>query len=151
MSKSRLSEQTRSPHLSRGFPVAAVLALTFNLGCTSVSIQRLEPLDAAVEPADSVAVLNELPSVPYRAVARIEVRDLGLGRTPAQLREKLIAKASSLGANAVVLELPTAPRGLFVAPGVVSLYDDLTVSGLAIIQQLPQGGSGSGTADDQPE
>lgn len=145
MPKSRFSEQSHS-HLPRGLAFLAVLVLTFNLGCASVSIQRFEPLAAAGRPAESVAVLDELPSVPYRAIARIEVRDRGLGRSSAQLRDKLIATAATLGANAVVLESPSTPRGLFIAPGVVSLYDDLMVAGLAIIQELPQGGSA--TADD---
>ena len=141
MSKNRLSKQPRSPHAHRSPLAFALLALTLNLGCASVSIQRFEPADIAVMPAVSLAILKELPSVPYRAIARIEVRDRGLGRSSAELRDELIATALGLGANAVVLESLSTPRSLFVAPGVVSLYDDLVVSGLAIIQQLPQGGS----------
>ena len=140
MSKSRLSEQLRSPHVLRGLPVLAAIVLTFNLGCTSVSVQRLEPRGSAIKPADTVAILDEVPSVPYRALARIEVRDRGRGRSAARLREKLIATASKLGANAVVLESPSTYRSLFVAPWVVSHYDDLMVSGLAIVQESPPGG-----------
>jgi hypothetical protein len=150
MPTSRLSEQQDSPHRPRGLPVLAVLVLTLNLGCASVSIQRLEPLDTTTEPADSVAILNEIPAVPYRALARIEVRDRGRGRSAAQLREKLIATASSLGANAIVLESPSTRRRLFVFPGLVSHYDDLMVSGLAIIRQLSRGGHGS-AGDVTPE
>jgi Holliday junction resolvasome RuvABC ATP-dependent DNA helicase subunit len=80
-------------------------------------------------------VLTAFPSAAYRAIGRIQVRDRGLGRTEAQLRRKLIAAASELGADAVVLDRSSTRRsvGSLLEPFV--LYDDLLVSGVAIVRQ----------------
>jgi hypothetical protein len=83
-------------------------------------------------------VLHELPSGPYRAIARIEVRDRGLGQSAAQLRQKLIAAAARIGANAIILDPASTRRSVGAAPGGIGLYDDLVVSGLAVIQQSPR-------------
>jgi hypothetical protein len=150
VSKSRFEDPPNSRRLDGALHSLAVLAGTLVLGCSSVSIQRLEPRTGSVQLADSVVVLSELPSVPYRSIARIEVRDRGRGRSAAQLREKLIATARELGADAVVVDPPSTRRGWFIGPGLVSHYDDLMVTGLAIVLQPAQsrlGGADGSTPD----
>ena len=111
---------------------AILLAAAIQLACATVSVHRFEPKASLPQPTERVLLLEELPSTPYRALARIEVRDRGRGVSVETLQAQLVEAASKLGADAVVLEPTSTPRGVFVIPGVVSLYDDLTVAGTAI-------------------
>ena len=112
--------------------VAILLAAAIQLACATVSVQRLEPKVSLPQPTERVLLLEEAPSIPYRALARIEVRDRGRGVSVETLRAQLAEAASKLGADAVVLEPTSTPRGVFVIPGIISVYDDLMVAGTAI-------------------
>lgn len=112
---------------------AILLAAAIQLACATVSVQRLEPKVSLPQPTEQVLLLEEIPpTTPYRALARIEVRDRGRGVSVETLQAQLVEAASELGADAVVLEPTSTPRGVFVIPGVISLYDDLMVAGTAI-------------------
>ena len=111
---------------------ALLFAAAIQLACATVAVQRLEPKVSLPQPTERVLLLEELPSTPYRALARIEVRDRGRGVSVETLQAQLVEAASKLGADAVVLEPTSTPRGVFVIPGVISVYDDLMVAGTAI-------------------
>jgi hypothetical protein len=113
----------------------ALLAGGLTLACASVSIQRLEPATTQRAPTTGVILLHGFPSTPYQALARIEVRDRGLGRSAAALRAKLMDAASQLGANAVVLEPTSTRRSVGGSPGPIGLYDDVVFAGTAIVHQ----------------
>lgn len=116
----------------RSHPLVA-LALVAALGCRSVVVTPFERLERSARPVSAVAVLKEAPSAPYRALARIDVRDRGLGRTPSQLRAKLVAAAAGLGADAVVVEDVRTQVSVGGSPQPVGLYDEAIVSGTAIV------------------
>ena len=117
------------------FGAPALLSAILSSACASVTILPLDPAPPPMTDPSRIAVLDDFPSTPYRAIARIQVRDWGIGRTEAFLRRQLLATAAELGAEAVVLERPSTRRTFGGYPGPFGLYDDLLVAGTAIVAE----------------
>ena len=111
------------------------------MACASTNVQWLERRALPPRLASSIAILETAPTRPYRGLARIEVRDRGLGRSEERLRKKLIAKAADLGADAVITE-PAVTRRAF---GWFVLFDDKVLAGTAVVyvEAPPQNVPGS--------
>jgi hypothetical protein len=114
--------------------LSAVLAVA---GCASVRVEPGGETARAPRPVASVQVLDAVPAAPYRSIARIEVRDRGLGREARDLRTKLVSEAARLGADAVVFEEPSTRRSVGLTPHPIGLYDELVVAGTAIVFGTP--------------
>ncbi len=111
---------------------AALLAVALT-GCATIVVERIGSAAPAARSASEVRLLDAWPAEPYRSIARIEVRDRGLGRSPERLRAKLVAAAAGLGADAVVLDLEGTRRAVAGVPGHIGIYDDPVVAGTAIV------------------
>jgi sugar phosphate isomerase/epimerase len=119
---------------------AALAAALLVGGCASVAVDRYvrpERGARAARTAADVVLLDEAPASPNTALARIEVRDRGLGRSVERLRRKLASAAAELGADAVVLEPTTTRRSIGGSPYPIGLYDDRVVAGTAIVHEPP--------------
>ena len=111
------------------FRVSAAGCLALLMACASTNVQWLERRALPPQPVSSIAVLETAPARPYRGLARIEVRDRGLGRSEERLRKKLMAKAAEIGADAVITE-PVVTRRAF---GWFVLFDDKVLAGTAVV------------------
>src|SRR5687768_10845614 len=107
------------------FGSATLLSAILSSACASVTMLPLDPAPPPMTEPSRIAVFEDFPLTPYRAIARIQVRDWGLGRTEARLRKQLLAAAAELGAEAVVLERTSTRRTFGGYPGPFGVYDDL--------------------------
>ncbi len=98
------------------------------IGCINTNVQRL---DHALRPArstDSIAVLLEKPDRPYTVIAIVESSTSTAFDSFEDLRQKMIAEAASLGADALILgPEKTKSTPIFNTVGfVMSVSKDLT-------------------------
>lgn len=88
----------------------------FALGCASVRVQRLDPVDRPAQPTESVAVLLEEPIRPYTVIAIVESSYDGALKGFDDLRREMIAEAARLGGDALILGPESKKTGvMFVA------------------------------------
>lgn len=101
------------------------------IGCATADIMRL---DSEVRPPKSsaaVQLLLEQPSMPYTAIALVEVSDQGWGLKLETLRTRLVAEAAKLGGEAVILSRRTSNAGSMLMPVGNQFFNvPLTESGL---------------------
>jgi hypothetical protein len=84
-------------------PLLTIPVCLLAVGCINTNVQLL---DHAVRPAqlpDSVAVLSETPDQPYAVIAVVKASSSTAFDSFADLRDRLIAEAAMLGADAVIL------------------------------------------------
>lgn len=90
--------------------------LSAALACTKADILVLDPSPRPAKPADSVAVLLDEPTTPYRSVALIEVSDESWGLSLTQLGNKMKAEAAKLGGDAVIIGTTSSSSGAVIIP-----------------------------------
>jgi len=84
-------------------PLLTIPLCLLAVGCMNTNVQLL---DRAVRPAqvpDSVAVLSETPDQPYTVIAVVKASSSTAFDSFADLRNRLVAEAATLGADAVIL------------------------------------------------
>ena len=112
----------------RAFVALIALALT---SCATADVMRLDTVPRQPTPTTSVQLLLEQPSMPYTAIALVEVSDQGWGLKLETLRTKLVAEAAKLGGDAVILSRRTSNAGSVLMPVGNQFYSlPLTESGL---------------------
>lgn len=97
-----------------------VASCVFAAGCVTSQLHRLDPDVRPTRDPGTVAVLDRVPDQPHRVIARIESRSATVFTSFADLREKIVAQAAQLGADAVVVgpgsretEFIILPTGIF--------------------------------------
>lgn len=76
----------------------------------------LDPSPRPAKHVDSIAVLLDEPTLPYRSVALIEVSDQSWGLSLTELANKMKAEAAKLGADAVIIGTQSSNSGAVIVP-----------------------------------
>jgi hypothetical protein len=79
--------------------VVSVLAT----GCVTAQLHRLDPVVRPARVAAEVAVLDAVPDRPHQLIARVEFRSATVFTSFADLRQRIVAQAAQLGADAIVV------------------------------------------------